>query len=106
MKFLPAASFMLEPSRDGSPGELQDATVSRRVNTLAKSSATAADVTRAAALYFQPSFAGTTDALRDAGQGARAVRRSTRTASCLRAFVPRSSRRNTTNRPSHQPRLI
>ena len=34
-----------------------------------------------------------------AGRDAHAARRWTRTASCLRAFVPRSSRRNTANRP-------
>ena len=42
--------------------------------------------------------------LRSAGRDARAVRRSRRIASCPRASAPRSSRRNTANRPCHRRR--
>src|ERR1700733_7360740 len=111
MKLLPAAWVMalnLSKSRSRqniADGQYPEAPIRfRNLPLLDEYARIVADVTRTAALYFSRQVPRKYKSFKADGRDARAVRRSRQTASCLRAFAPRSSRRNTTNRPCRRRR--
>src|SRR5471032_2002831 len=98
MKFLPAASVMAQTFRGnllwiGQYRERQYAFANCPL--LGEYERIAVSVTRTTAFYFLKVSTPSKGPFTDAGRGASATRRWMQTASCLRAFAPRSSRRNT-----------
>ena len=113
MKLLPAASVMAwtfrrsKAERPGTYSAKRAAITPYPAAPIRKQNrALAAEYDRIAAADKNNGVQCGTASVMNAGRDERAVRRWTQTASCLRAFAPRSSHPNTANRPYHRRRPI